>query len=294
MDNANEPKLTLEQIVDNGLNPPAPAEQQVDKLATTEQPTDTTGSTGEVHKTQDQPQKPEIDKGFANHPAWQEREAKLKEAREALAAKEAEAKRYAQLLDEFQKRQTTQQGSQKEATAQSIAEKACKKLGWDISRLNQEQQAYIKDHVDLTMAAVEDYVKDTLDKRLAPFEQSNRAWEAQQLQQKAEARWGELAKEDGLDVKLVQTAINNYCLELDKRDPERTIQLSDEDLYFRATRQLLRERETSQTRQEARTTVKANARPLGQAPQAQVADAPGKPQKPLDFLEKQLESLGIR
>jgi len=294
MDNANEPKLTLEQIVDNGLNPPAPAEQQGDKLAPTEQPTEMPSSTGEVQKTQETVQKPETDKdkGFANHPAWQEREAKLKEAREALAAKEREAQRYAQLLDEYQKKQ--QQGGQKEAAAQSVAEKACKKLGWDINRLNEEQRAYIQDHVNLTMAAMEDYVKETLDKRLAPFERSSQEWHAQQAMQKAEARWGELSKEDGLEINVVKAAIENYCLELDKRDPDKTIQLSDEDLYLRATRQLLRERETSQSRQEARSAVKANARPLGQAPQAKVADAPSKPQKPIDFLEKQLDSLGIR
>lgn len=292
MDNVNDPKPSIEEMVDSALNPVA--EQQGEKVAPTEQPEVATGSTGEVPKTQDQVIQPEQDKGFASHPAWVEREAKLKEAREQLKAKEAEATRYAKLLDDLQKRQEPKSEQGKEATAQSIAEKACKKLGWDISRLNQEQRAYIQDHVDLTMAAVEDYVKEAMDKRLGPIEQSSQEWAAQKQYQAAEARWAKLAAEDKLDTKVVQSAINKYCEELDQRDPERTIKLSDEDLYYRATRPLLREQEVSKTRQEARDTVKQNAKPLGRQPQTQVADEPNKPKKPLEFLEKQLDGMGIR
>lgn len=294
MSEQNEPKST-EDMVNDLLGAGV---QQEDKLASTEQPEEVVGSTGEVQKTQDQPQKPETDKlddkGFASHPAWQAREQKLKEAREQLEAERATAQRYAKLLDELQRRQTQTQPS-KEVQAQSIAEKACKKLGWDIARLTEDQRAYINDHVDLTMAAVGDYVTEQLDKRLGPMEQARQKWEAEQAMKQAESKWSSLAAEDGLDENVVKEAINRYCNELDKTDPERTQQFTDEDLYFRATRQLLREKEVSKVRQEARDSVKQNARPLGKGPATPTSGGPTTEKVgSREWIEAELSKRGIR
>jgi hypothetical protein len=293
MDNVNDPKPTIEQMVDTALNPTGG--QQGEQVAPTERQAEAPAITGEVTKTQEPVQQPETDKGFASHPAWQAREAKLKEAREELQRERANAERYAKLLDEQQKRQ--QPVVDKQAQALSIAERACKRKGWDISRLSAEQRDVINDQVELMMGVIEERELESraeLDKRLAPLEQARQRYEQEQVMTKAESRWAELAKEDKLEVGLVQTAINKFCQELDQRDPERTIKLSDEDLYYRATRPLLREKEQSQIRQEARDTVKQNARPLGRSPQAQVNDEPKKPQKARDFVEGQLDSMGIR
>ncbi len=292
MSDTLDPKPTIEQMVDTALNPPA---EQQGAVTPTEQPEVTPAITGEVTKTQEQVQQPETDKGFASHPAWQAREQKLKEAREELQRERANAERYAKLLDEQQKRQ--QAPVDKQAQALSIAERACKRKGWDINRLSPEQRDVVNDQVELMMGVIEERELESraeLDKRLAPLEQARQRYEQEQVMTKAESRWAELAKEDKLEVGLVQTAINKFCQELDLKDPERTIKLSDEDLYYRATRPLLREKEQSQVRQEARDGVKANARPLGRAPQAQVNDEPKKPQKPRDFVEQQLDAAGIR
>lgn len=291
MSDNNEPKMTTEEIVDKVLGG---GEQQVASSPQTEQTVEAPASTGEVHKTQEQVQKPETDKGFANHPAWQEREAKLKETREQLEQERATAKRYASLLDELQKKQSAASSQPKEQQAQSIAEKACQKLGWNISKLNEEQRAYIQDHVELTMAAVTDYVGEELDKRLGPMEQARQRWEAEQAMKSAESRWATLSSEDGLDPKVVQEAINRFCVDLDKTDPERKQQFSDEDLYFRATRQLLRERDNTKVRQEARDGVKVNARPLGKAPATPVASEGGKKPPLHEFLGAQLDARGVR
>lgn len=292
----NEPKDSFDKHYDAIVGGATGGEQQEASSPQTEQTEVKVGSTGEVQKTQDQPQQPETDKGFANHPAWQAREEKLKEARAQLQAKEAEAKRYATLLDEFQKRQTPAEGSQ--ATKLSLAEQACKLKGWDINRLTPEQRDVVNDQVELITAVLEIQRKSEmseLDKRLAPLEQARQRYEQEQAMTKAESKWSELAAEDKLDTKVVQAAINKFCQELDVRDPERTIKLSDEDLYYRATRPLLREKEVSQARQEVRNGVKANARPLGKMPSTPIKDGQKSIKKDESaYLDELLEKNGVR
>lgn len=296
MANANDPKDSFDERYDAVMSPKAEVEQTGETVAPTEQTVTAPTSTGEVQKTQEAVQKPETDKGFANHPAWQEREAKLKEAREALQAKQAEADRYAKLLDELQKRQTTS-AEGKQAQALSIAERACKRKGWDITRLSPEQRDIVNDQVELMMGVIEEREteqKVEMDKRFAPLEQAQARWEQEQAMAKAESKWSSLAGEDKLDVKVVQEAINKYCLELDKTDPQRQIKLSDEDLYYRATRPLLREKEVSQARQEARNDVKANARPLGKTPGTAVKSGPQTNKKNEDeYMDELLNKHGV-
>lgn len=305
-------------MVETALNPPV--EQRGETLAPTEQPEAKPTSTGEVQKTQESVEQPETDKGFASHPAWQAREAKLKEAREALQAEQQKAAQFSKLLDDptvyekwlksqgFSEQQVRQAMQAKgmsveapkqanmEAQAQSIAEKACKKLGWDITRLNAEQRAYIQDHVDLTMAAVSDYVQAELDKRLGPMEQMTQEYSAQKQMSQEEAQVKELSAKEFPNLKWedIQQAITKYCNELDQKDPQRTMKFTYEDLYYRATRPLLRELEISKGRQEARDAVKQNAKPLGRGPSTVTNDAPTKPKSAYDFLEKRLDEMGVR
>lgn len=299
MTDTNEPKDSFDEKYDSIMSPSAGGEQPEVSSPETEQQAETVDSTGEVQKTQGQPLPSESDKGFASHPAWQAREAKLKEAREALQAKEAEAQRYAKLLDELQKQRQTQPSSEvKQAQALSIAEQVCKLKNWDINRLNPEQRAIIEDQIELALGVFEIQSKQQqaeLDKRLAPLEQARIKLEQEQVMAQAESRWESLSKEDGLDPKVVTEAINRYCLELDKTDPEKTLKLTDEDLYYRATRPLLREKEVSQARQEVRNTVKANARPLGKAPSTAVTGKAQSFKKDEDaYMEDLLSKHGVK
>lgn len=294
----NEPKDTFDTRFDALTSPQGVGEQQGASSPQPEQTVEAPASTGEVQKTQEQVQKPETDKGFASHPAWIEREAKLKEARTLLEQERANAQRYAKLLDEFQKRQTVSTPDSSQATKLSLAEQACKLKGWDINRLTPEQRDVVNDQVELITAVLEIQRKNEmseLDKRLAPLEEARQRYEQEQAMSKAESKWSELAKEDGLDVKTVQAAINKFCQDLDLKDPERKIKLTDEDLYYRATRPLLREKEQSQARQEVRDTNKANARPLGKAPSTAVSGGPKAPKKDEDaYLNELLEKHGVR
>lgn len=294
MSESNEPKMTTEELVDKVLGG---GEQQVASSPQTEQPTEVPGSGSDPLKTQ-QPETDAVETSQKRDPVPYEKFSEVwkqhKETRELLEQARANEKRYAQLLDESRSKQQQAQTQPKEQQAQSIAEKACAKLGWNINKLNEEQRAYIQDHVDLTMAAVSDYVGQELDKRLGPMEQARQRWEAEQAQKAAESKWATLSAEDGLDPKVVQEAINRFCVDLDKTDPERKQQFTDEDLYFRATRQLLRERDNSKIRQEARDVVKPNARPLGKAPSTPISGEPGKKPSVSEWAEGQLAARGIR
>lgn len=320
MTDQNEPKDKLDEILDKNLNPPVEGQQQQESSPATEEQAVTPEAVSDTVKTQSTEQQPDTDKGFASHPAWQAREAKLKEAREQLQAEQTKAQQLSKLLDDptvyskwlksqgFSDQQVAQamreRGMQvpqqrsdagKEATALSIAEKACKKLNWDISRLNEEQRAYIKDHVDLTMAAVEDYVKTEMDKRMGPMEEMNREYSAQKQMTQEESQVKEISAKEFPNLKWddIQSAITKYCNELDQKDPQRTLKFTYEDLYYRATRPLLRELEVSKGRQEARDAVKANARPLGAGVTSKTNDAPGKKKSFDDILDGVLDSNGV-
>lgn len=297
MANEQEPKDTFDEKYDAIMNPSSVVEQPGEQLTPTEQPVAVKEAVSDTVKTPSTEQQPETDKGFASHPAWQAREAKLKEAREALQAKEQEAQRYAKLLDDLQKRQQAPVAD-KQAQALSIAEQVCALKKWDINRLDANQRAVVEDQIELALGVYEIQSKQQkveLDQRLAPLEQAQQRWEQEQAMAKAESKWATLSKEDGLDDKIVQEAINKYCLEMDKTDPQRQLKLTDEDLYYRATRPLLREKEQSQVRQEARNTVKANARPLGKTPGTAIKAGPSVTKKSEDeYLDTLLDKHGVR
>jgi len=273
-------------------------------------------------KTQSKVETPE-DKGFASHPKWIERELKLKEARESLKAKELEAERYSKLLDDpevyakWLKQQGYSDAHIKEALrekghtsidsnnkvnevpnqAQAIAERACNKLGWDINRLNSEQKAYINDSVSLTMAIIQESVGPMIDQRFGPLEQMQTEMSQQKQFNAEEVEVQKLAKDEFPDAdweSVIKPAISKFLTELDEKDPKRTIKLTYEDIYYRATRPLLKELNEIKGRQEVRNTNKANARPLGTGTASKSVEPAGKGRSAREELESKIDALGIR
>ena len=303
-------------------------EELFDELSGGEQPQESSPVTEPVEvkeedgsdpvKTQSTPDATE-DKGFASHPKWIEREQKLKEARESLQAKEAEVSRYSKLLDDPQVYAVwlKQQGysdahiqqamrekgfqtpnaetTEKSNQAQAIAERACAKLGWDITRLTPDQKAYINDSVSLTMAIIQEAVGPMIEQRVRPYEEVSNSWRQENQFNQEESGVKELAEKEFPEVDwatTIQPAIQKFLNELDEKDPKRTIKLSYEDIYYRATRPLLRELTESKGRQEVRDTNKRNARPLGQAPSTKVGE-PTVKRSARDEAEAFLDAKGV-
>lgn len=322
MNEQQEPKpQTVDALVDKLLAPQQTGQQQQESSPVTEESQTTPEGGSDPLKTQSKEENATGDKGFASHPKWQERENKLKEARESLRQRDMELEQYTKLLDDpdvyakylkskgFSDRQIqqammekghapriTEQVEAKKAQEISLAQKACKNLGWDISRLTPDQQAHIDDLVSIASEVAKEQFGMMMDKRLGPIEHMTQEWSQQKQFQEEERAVQEIAKEEfpGVDYKVIQEAMQRYCAELDKKDPQRIMKFSLEDLYYRSTRQLLKELDTQKTRQEARDAVKGNARPLGAGPTTAAVFKDGKKMKTHEFLEQQLDARNIR
>ena len=266
------------------------------------------------------PTEKETELGPVPYAKFSEMAKKHREANELLKAKEAEAQRYSKLLDDPEvyakwlkqqgysdehikqaMREKGYQAPQKEAEknnqAQAIAQRACAKLGWDITRLNDEQKAYINDSVNLTMAVIEESVRPMLDQRFGPIEEMSQEMQAHKQFNADEIAVKKLAEEEfkGTDWEtVIKPAISQYLAKLDESDPKRTIKLSYEDIYYRATRPLLRELNETKGRQEVRNVNKSNARPLGTGVSSKTAEPSGKGRSAREEAEAFLESRNIR
>lgn len=253
---------------------------------------------------------------------FQEINQRHKEATELLKQRDSEREQYSKLLDDPQvyAKWLKQQGysdahinqalaekgfqtpqnkldAEKSSEAMAVAEMVCAKLGWDITRLTPEQKAYVQDSVSLNMAVIEDRVSSILDKRLGPIEQMSNEMSQQKQFNSEESEVLKLASTEFPDVsweEVIKPAISKFLGELDEKDPKRTIQLSYEDIYYRATRPLLRELELSKGRQEVRDKNKANARPLGTGTATKSGEPVSKGANPRDQLEAILDAKGIR
>ncbi len=301
-----------------------------DKLTAGEQPQESSPVTEQV-ETQPEggsdplttPSKVEsADKGFASHPVWIERENKYKEAKELLKQRDSEREQYSKLLDDPQvyavwlKQQgysdahirqaladkgyqtpQNQQETDKSNQAIAIAEKACKELGWDINRLDEQQKSYINDSVNLTMKVIEQTIGPMLDKRFGPIEQMSNEMNQQKQFQTDDARVRSISQEEFPGIsweEVIQPAISKFLKELDIKDPKRTEKMSYDDMYYRATRPLLREFEVSKGRQEVRDMNKRNARPLGTGVSSKAGEPAAKGKDPRQELESILDAKGIR
>lgn len=327
MENTNEPKEGLqesaEKLYDKLTTPEQ--EQPQESSPETEQPTEQPEGGSDPHKTHSKATPEDykgVDGGFRDHPAWKERESKLKEVTENLKQKELEAQRYSKLLDDpevyakwlkqqgysdahiaeamrekgFSTPQTKAEES-KANQAQAIAERACANLGWDITRLNAEQKSYIQDTVSLTMAIIKETVSPMIDQRFGPLEEMRNEMSQQRQFNQEELAVMELAKTEFPEAgweEVIKPAIAKFLKEMDEKDPKREIKMSYEDIYYRATRPLLRELETLKGRQEVRNTNKQNARPLGTAPSSKTVNPAQKGRSAREEAESFLDAQGVR
>ena len=303
-DPVNEPKETpsvkdtINNFFDN-LEAKEGEEQPPVSSPENEQPEETPESESDSPKTLN-PENPDslkgVDKGFANHPVWKEREQKLKDAEAKIKELEGSSSVYARLLDDphVYKKFLEAQGFSKEEIESSmadkgfetepevtrkaivdnatesvpsdqIAEEICKKLGWDISSLKQEQKDYINDQIKLTQAVIDRFIGEKIDSRMKPMEGYLREVEIgkkvssdyDKAKTEAKKEFPELDWE-----KDIEPAMTRYLDDLDKRDPKGNIRIDAVTLYEKATRQLLKEKRIKQERQEVRDGLKANAKPL--------------------------------
>lgn len=316
-----EPKKTVSDTVDDffsnrdaeGVEQPQDTAQPENEQVAT--PTEDGSDPVKTPSTEDTTK----DKGFASHPAWQAREQKLKETEARAKQLEQDSQRYAKLLDDpaiyrkflesqgFRPEQIEQAMAEKgfqvetksqsnSPAAQDIAEATCKKLGWDITRLNNEQRAYINDQISLIKAVAEDMFGEKLNERLRPMEGF---LQQQQTAQKVAKGYEDAKREAKTEFpdldwdKDIEPAMAKYLDDLDKRDPKGTIQIDAMTLYEKATRQLLKEKKISEGRQEVRNDLKRNARPL--VPRASITgDKNSKGKSVRETADTFLDSLGMK
>lgn len=173
---------------------------------------------------------PEVsDKGFASHPAWIERERKLKEAREELTALKDEQTRIKSLLDDpnqlsehLKKNGFNISRSQEE----TLFDKIAKKKGWDVQSLSKDQANYIQDLIDLSSEVSDARIEQAMSKRFAPIEDQIKQTQTQAKTQQEFEQAQELSGRYGLDFeKEVAPALSKYLNELDQKDPKRTIKV---------------------------------------------------------------------
>lgn len=315
-----EPKTNPDTVVDEAFDKVFGGEQPQESSPATEQAETQPEGGSDPLKTQSTVETAD-DKGFATHPKWIERETKLKEARETLKQRDSEREQYSKLLDDpdvyakwlkqqgysdahirqalaekgFQTPQSKMEAD-KSSEAMAVAERVCTKLGWDITRLTPEQKAYVQDSVSLNMAVIEDRVSSILDKRLAPIEQMSNEMSMQKQFNSEESEVQKLAGTEFPNVgweEVIKPAIQKFLNELDEKDPKRTIKLSYEDIYYRATRPLLRELTESKGRQEVRDTNKRNLRPLGTGTASKSGEPATKGRTPREDVEALLDAKGI-
>jgi hypothetical protein len=315
---------SIEEMVDSALAPTEQAQEQnspeIAQAGETTQNEDNSVKTGITAEVQPEGNVPES----IPYQRFQEINKKEKEAREAREKAERQLSSYSKLLDDpevyykwllsqgyndSQARQAmldkgwpapSKEQVQPAPTPadrfQSLAENVCKKYGWSINNLNEEQRAYVQDSVKLMMGVIEEAFPQMLDSRFKPLEDMAREMQVRKQISEEEEKVKKLASEEFSHLSWeehIKPAITKFLNDLDEKDPKRTIKLSYEDVYYRATRPLFKEHQESSVRQEARDKAKANARPLRQTVPV-VPTGKDKPEKPLDFLEKQLDSMGVR
>ncbi len=330
-DPEQEPKQTVSDTIDSffAKNDATGGEEQPQDNAQpeTEQPVETPEDGSDPVKTPST-ESPDsfkgVDKGFANHPKWIEREQKLKEAEAKATQFETNLSR---LLDDplvYKKYLETQGYSKEEISqamaqrgfveeqkpsmapaAQDIAEATCKKLGWDISRLNGEQKAYINDQIRLIQAVAEDLfgkAQANFEQRLKPLEgfvqqgqivaQINK--EYSDVVDTARNEFPEIIKTPEDFEKIIKPAMDALLDELDAKDPQKNISIDARTLYERATRQLLKEKKLSEERQEVREGLKKNAKPLMPRTPIPVGDRKDKGKSARETANAFLNSIGVK
>lgn len=284
MPDTQEPKTetaesveSIDSMVDKAFEA-QPQESSPESVPTDVKPeavtdTDKTESTAETSEFDGLP------KGFANHPAWQKREQKLKEAAERAKQLESQLGSYTGLLGDpaIYKRHLEMQGYSENKIRelmhdkgfqvndpkqnQDMVELMCQKLGWDSGSLNAEQKSYLKDQISLIQAVSEHIAGEKVKKYEDRFNEMDTRTQIQRDYEEAK----KVAKEEFPELdwdKEIEPAMQKYINDLEAKDPHSKTRLDMITLYEKATRQILRERRVLKERQEARNEVKKDLRPL--------------------------------
>jgi hypothetical protein len=169
------------------------------------------------------------DKGFASHPAWIEREAKLKEAREELIRlKEEQQKIQSLLADPNQLASLLQNNGYQinKKAEETLFDKIAAKKGWDVKSLSPEQASYIRDLIDLSADVSDARIEQALAKKLGPLENQYRESQTQQKTKQDFESAQELVGKYGIDFeKEVAPALSKYLDELDRTDPQKKVKV---------------------------------------------------------------------
>jgi len=180
------------------------------------------------HKT-DSTQPEVSDKGFASHPAWIEREAKLKEAREELNSLREEQKKIQSLLaDPNQLASLLQNNGYQinKKAEETLFDKIAAKKGWDVKSLSPEQASYIRDLIDLSADVSDARIEQALAKKLGPLENQYRESQTQQKTKQDFEQAQELVGKYGIDFeKEVAPALSKYLDDLDRTDPQKKVKV---------------------------------------------------------------------
>ena len=147
------------------------------------------------------------------------------------------------------------------------------------------------------MAIIQDTIGPMLDERIGPIEQVSNEWNVQKQFTQEELNVKTLASQEfpGHDFdQVIKPAIAKFLADLDEKDPKRTIKLSFEDIYYRATRPLLRELNESKSRQEVRDLNKRNLRPLGTGTATKTSEGVQRGKSARDEAEAFLDARGVR
>lgn len=194
-----------------------------------------------------------VDGGFATHPAWIEREQKLKDAQRRIQELENRAKSVDERLGDPKL-------SKKEKDLLSII---AEKKGLDLETIDKGQLAYIKDLVDLAETVADLKAEEKLNKRLGPVEQVMRQTQAREQATKQIESAKEFATKYGLDwAKDIQPALNKTLDELDQSDPDCKNPFNLNDWIKDHALQIISERSRLQGRQDERDKVKSGLKPL--------------------------------
>lgn len=225
-----------------------------------------------------------VPKGFAEHPSWKAREAKIKEHQ--ARAQELERSLSSLLSDpEVLAKHLKRQGySDQQVQAELFSrglklpgqatdnptkrdqvEAICSKLGWDAGNLNQNEKAYIADLIKLSDAVAQERVEAIMKERLGPMEsyfsnmreRQSLTQEFDEVKKRAKGEFPDLDWD-----KDVEPAMNKYLDHLDQTDPQGRLARNPQTVYVNAMFQILKEKKSQDLKREERDKERAKARPL--------------------------------
>lgn len=311
---SQEPKeVVTEDAFDKAFDDVMGNEQPQDTAQPETDESDKSGAVGEpaeeTHSAEptDHGKPDEKDKGFASHPAWIERENKLKEERKARERLESELSRISALLDDPAQLETHLKSKgfkiDKEQKNNGLFERIAQKRGWDKNRLTQDQVDYINDLIGVIQDVSSFEFEEKMGQRLKPIEESYFQNQAMQKTKTDLEQAQGLVEKFGFDWdKEVLPALGKYLDELDEKDPDRKkfTNINVVDWVKDYMMPLLVEKGTLQARQEKRDGLKKDAKgttpSASQTPNASVK-VPSWQKDPKGFndaVDRLMDEMGVK